>query len=1048
MGTACSCACANHVCGCCDGVEPLTPAPIFNRAGLAAIDYRVGTQGQFLETMKARLSQIAPDGAVPPRPLARLTARGTDDFSIALLDGWASLGDVLSFYQERIANEGYLRTATERRSVLELANLVGYTLRPGVAASVHLAFTLDANQTDPVTIPAGARAQSLPGPGEAPQSFETAEDLVARLAWNNLAPRTEQPQAITLATVLTLDQVAIAGVTAGLRPGDTLLFAFADPVHKGALRKVFRADPAGDRTHVTLAGIDPALVATIGALAAFISAAAAHRGEKTSTGSAVQQADKLLEAALMDNSGDPTTWAQQISQYAESSLDSGVADALKTLDSAVKTALGIVAPDLVVADLGQIADQLLTPRIAQVASSARLGRNLVEAFHKGSDTAPQVLVNFAPTLRDSYYQAWANAQVSLDASPLEGLFVLRATAPLYGAGAGHQPIANAAGVFAPVAQWPEWSLAADESSSVAYLDQLYPGIVPPGYAVIQRFDTGVAQQQLRRVVRADAVQRSAYGLVGKTTRLTFDADWWDVEDKGGDGFGVIRSGLIMAGSEPLTLMPETIDDIVSGQTLAMAVLARELTSGRYVVVTGERADIPGTTGVIASELMVIAALTQGPSYPGDTAHTELTFATPLAFTYKRATVSVCANVVRATHGETRSELLGSGDGTAAWQSFTLKQPPLTFIPAPTAAGAASTLQVYVDDIAWHEVASLDALGPTDHGFVTATDDNDLVTITFGDGIQGARLPTGVQNIRAAYRAGIGAPGNVQAGQISLLQTRPLGVTGVLNPLRASGGADREDRDLARENTPLSIATLDRIVSVEDYADFARRFAGIGKAAASATTDGRRRVVQLTIAGVDDIAIDPTADLWNELLAALRDLGDPAMPVVLALRELNVLTVSARIKLLPDRLWEPVVGNVRAVLLDQFGFARRALGQPARLAEVIAAIQNVPGVSYVDVDAFGAIPEKITAQDGTRQLVTQDDIRNAVLAAAGVMTINQGDGNDIGYFQGPPAQKHTIYRGLADAFAWPGGYDGTTLRPAELAMFTPAVPDTIILNEVA
>ena len=54
-----------------------------------------------------------------------------------------SLGDVLTFYQERIANESYLRTATERLSVLELARLIDYQLRPGVAASTYLAFTLE-----------------------------------------------------------------------------------------------------------------------------------------------------------------------------------------------------------------------------------------------------------------------------------------------------------------------------------------------------------------------------------------------------------------------------------------------------------------------------------------------------------------------------------------------------------------------------------------------------------------------------------------------------------------------------------------------------------------------------------------------------------------------------------------------------------------------------------------------------------------------------------------------------------------------------------------
>ena len=59
--------------------------------------------------------------------------RDDDDFSIALLDAWATVADVLTFYQERIANEAYLRTATERLSVLELARLIGYQLRPGVA---------------------------------------------------------------------------------------------------------------------------------------------------------------------------------------------------------------------------------------------------------------------------------------------------------------------------------------------------------------------------------------------------------------------------------------------------------------------------------------------------------------------------------------------------------------------------------------------------------------------------------------------------------------------------------------------------------------------------------------------------------------------------------------------------------------------------------------------------------------------------------------------------------------------------------------------------
>ena len=129
---SCSCGCGGTLpCGCCEGVEILTPATLGNRPGLDAIEYRVGTHGTFLESMKARLSGS--------KWLDQLKTRESSDPAIAFLDAWAIVGDVLTFHQERIANEGYLRTATERRSVLQLAELVGYTLRPGVSASAYLA---------------------------------------------------------------------------------------------------------------------------------------------------------------------------------------------------------------------------------------------------------------------------------------------------------------------------------------------------------------------------------------------------------------------------------------------------------------------------------------------------------------------------------------------------------------------------------------------------------------------------------------------------------------------------------------------------------------------------------------------------------------------------------------------------------------------------------------------------------------------------------------------------------------------------------------------
>ncbi len=163
-------------CGCCEGISAETPLTVTNRPGLSAVVYRAGTQAEFKETLIARLS-----GSNQPA-LRALTTRDDDDFTIALLDAWATVGDVLTFYQERLANESYLRTATERLSVLELARLTGRQQNPrqrhaecaGAANDVaQPAFLHDERE------PEQERAEAL-----AQQPFEpsAARELLAREA--------------------------------------------------------------------------------------------------------------------------------------------------------------------------------------------------------------------------------------------------------------------------------------------------------------------------------------------------------------------------------------------------------------------------------------------------------------------------------------------------------------------------------------------------------------------------------------------------------------------------------------------------------------------------------------------------------------------------------------------------------------------------------------------------------------------------------------------------------------------------------------------------
>ena len=154
--------------------------------------------------------------------------------------------------------------------------------------------------------------------------------------------------------------------------------------------------------------------------------------------------------------------------------------------------------------------------------------------------------------------------------------------------------------------------------------------------------------------------------------------------------------------------------------------------------------------------------------------------------------------------------------------------------------------------------------------------------------------------------------------------------------------------------------LDRLVSTDDYAEFARTYSGIGKASAVRLSDGHRQLVHVTIAGAGDIPIDQNSDLYRNLVQSLLNFGDPYQPLQVCQRKVQLLVIAAGIQILPDYAWESVEPNIRRLVLDAFSFDNRDLGQSAFLSELVALIQNVEGVSYVDVETFASVAEDVTA----------------------------------------------------------------------------------------
>jgi hypothetical protein len=858
---------AKTACECCQGTAALTPVFPNNRPGLSALAYRVGTHARFKETMLAEISAKA--------ELRKLTTRENDDPTIAMLDAWAVTLDVLSFYQERIANEGFLRTATERRSLLELARTIGYELRPGVASSTWLAFTLDGSPGSPreVAIPAGTRAQSLPTKTELPQSFETGEPLLARPEWNALRPRQMEPQTIGKGT----SEVLLAGLATQLRPGDALLVLWDQTTSN---LRILSAVETRSKEGVTLVTLENAL-------------------DKASSGSPKIYA--LRQRAAFFGANAPDWKATTV-------------DFQRAYSTSVEVAYDATRQEW--------PDMPASGTVSQIDLDAAYPRIAPESWFvlASTETAVFQVNRVAAVSRAKFSLSARVTQLSLENGKTVDLatFGVRQTA-----------------VFAeseelrPALKPIEEPMGGKEIA----LEGLVGGLVR-GRALIV--------QGRRMRVRVD----------GGSLELKAENGSSEVTAQAGETLVVLAPPTVARGAVTWRLRDrDGFEGIVTLTTRGLRFDLRVFTRGPRLTLVPAEADDP-----FVAEAAVLEKASS------DKERTTLELEKPLANLYDRTTVSVLANAAPATHGETRREVLGGGDAARRFQRFRLRQKPLTYVAAPVAGGGESTLQIRVNGVLWHEAPNLLELGPRDRKYVLRRDDESSTTVQFGDGVHGARLPSGIENVEGVYRKGIGLPGLVGEEGISLLATRPLGVKSVTNPVPATGAADPELRDQARRNAPITVLTLDRIVSLRDFEDFARSFSGIGKAQARTLWDRGTRLVHLTVAAAGGRTVDPGSALYKNLRAAMDRLRDPFQALRIESFDPLPFQLGARVRIDPDHPTEAVLERVRAALSEAFSSEAREFGQSVFLSEVMAVIQRVEGVVYVDVETLHLETQGATLED--------------------------------------------------------------------------------------
>ena len=105
--------------------------------------------------------------------------RDPSDFSMMMVDMWAYMGDILHYYIDRAAGEAFITTATQRESVLALANLFDYTPRNRTAATATVYVSNTSSGSAVGVVPTGTTFSATTEDGTALEFYSTASVSVS-----------------------------------------------------------------------------------------------------------------------------------------------------------------------------------------------------------------------------------------------------------------------------------------------------------------------------------------------------------------------------------------------------------------------------------------------------------------------------------------------------------------------------------------------------------------------------------------------------------------------------------------------------------------------------------------------------------------------------------------------------------------------------------------------------------------------------------------------------------------------------------------------------
>jgi hypothetical protein len=1003
------------------------PQVIYNPPELTAIAYRVGDYIGFREALlRSRPGEVE---------LANWRPGASGDLAVQMIEWWAYLADILTFYNQRIANQDYLRTADLPESVESLIRILGYRPRPGIGATGTLAALMSGIKT--LTLPAGFQIQSKPGPGKQPQIFELGAattvqkpDVIA--AFPPPSPLLLGPDGAS---------VLLAGTIKSIKPGDNLLLLpknwspsdvdYALVTVASTARETEPGDAINTRITFT-APVDRLIAAQASDYRLLRStqkarlwqypAAPGYVLRDLSNGNGIVHLDSIARLIAV---GDPIFFqAIGPAAFAQIAGVTAYTEALFYANPAGSPPDPSVPPpsppNIPIPILHSQVSFLAAPQQADwfpATDSATLTANLsasgdqiidLSVFTQGGQqqlaalaVAGTAQALLPPGLIPGANMLWFSG---LDAAAIDQeVFANNAFPYSIRAYTDADGSTKFAAVYLPGTMGTAWWYEGIDAATVsawlvfneavltsidAYLDTdgtvRFAVVMAPGDGPFWWYwgldAAGVAANLLANNARLTNI--SAYvdidGSVKFAVIMIAESGqnfWWywgvDAEavatalatnnatltslDTYIAADGTVRYAVVMQAAPQLPVSNWMVD------FTTLAVLFGYQDAGAIIespspTLTGTSVDLltplPASVLPMNDQPILVGDVTGNGISALGTAATADPYTVGLSSISPAVTLNSPLNVfldlLSVSRGKTvANEVLGSGDATITnGQEFVLQKSPLTYLQSgasTSGAGYKSALQVWVDGVRWSEVPSFYGQPPNAQVFVTREDNQNKTHVQFGDGVNGARLPSGTNNVVASYRYGSGAE-SPDAGTLSVILQSWPGLKSIVNPVPVGGGSDPDPAAKIKTYAPQSVLTFGRAISADDYEVIAAQAPGVARAASYWVWDPAQERMLVKIYVGDDANAVASA---NTALAAASDPNRP-LQVIQATPVPLVLQLSLIVD--PRYVAQEVVNGVTAALIDPdnglFGLNVVRIGQSVFHSRISKVCLSVPGAVAV------------------------------------------------------------------------------------------------------